>query len=194
MGGGNALRFPRPCATLPPGPVQSAPTAGQRPPGRGGRWPGALGPRRAWGQRGAVAGAMAPALAAGLAVRILSFRPRTRATLPPRPVQPAPTEASARRWRGGRWPGALGPRRAWGHRGAVTGAMAPARMRKARAGGRFSCVPVRPPMPAALFSTLLMFAVRQKVPASQVDRTLYGLNSHEKFRLFGGNHVSDSKH
>jgi hypothetical protein len=35
--------------------------------GRGGRWPGALGPRRAKGQRDAVAGAMAPAIAAGRA-------------------------------------------------------------------------------------------------------------------------------
>ena len=40
----------------------------------------------------------------------------------------------------------------------------------------------------------LLSAVRQKVPASQVDRTLYGLNSHEKFRLFSGNFASDSEH
>jgi hypothetical protein len=40
----------------------------------------------------------------------------------------------------------------------------------------------------------LVFAVRQKVPASQVDQTLYGLNSHEKFCLFSGNFVSDSEH
>jgi hypothetical protein len=32
-------------------------------------------PRRAWGQGGAVAGAMAPAMATALVVRILSFRP-----------------------------------------------------------------------------------------------------------------------
>ncbi len=71
-GTGSALRFPRPPATLPPRPVPPAPTAGQRPTrrarsarqGRGGRWPGALGPRRAWGQRGAVARAIAPANAA----------------------------------------------------------------------------------------------------------------------------------
>ena len=69
--GGNRkrMRFPRPGATLPPRPVQPAPTAGQRPTrrgrsarlGAGRRWPGALGPRRARDQRGAVAGAMAPA-------------------------------------------------------------------------------------------------------------------------------------
>ena len=69
--GGNRkrMRFPRPRATLPPRPVQPAPTAGQRPTrrgrsarlGAGRRWPGGFGPRQAWDQRGAVAGAMAPA-------------------------------------------------------------------------------------------------------------------------------------
>jgi hypothetical protein len=62
-----------------------------------------LGPRRAKGQRGAVAGAMAPAMAA---VKGLSFGragpgnalrfPRPRGTLPPGPVPPTPTETSAR--------------------------------------------------------------------------------------------------
>jgi hypothetical protein len=64
--------FPRPCGTVPRRPAGPGTPASQRPTrrvrsarqGRGGRWPRALGPRRAWGQRGAVAGAMAPAIAA----------------------------------------------------------------------------------------------------------------------------------
>jgi hypothetical protein len=234
-GTGNALRFPRPRETVPRRSAGPGTAAGQRPTrrarsarrGRGGRWPGALGPRLAKDQPCAVAGAMAPAMAAGLAVRIQIVRaqsgreqethcvsparaarfpvdrqvrahrqasarpggreapagggagagrglwapgwprvsgalwqgrwplpkgpgipawsgtpplragprnaprfPRPRGTLPPRSVPPAPTEASARRGRGGRWPGALGPRRARDQRGAVAGTMAPARMRK----------------------------------------------------------------
>jgi hypothetical protein len=43
----------------------------------------------------------------GNATRVSPARPR--ATLPPGPVQPAATKASARRGRGGRWPGALAP-------------------------------------------------------------------------------------
>jgi hypothetical protein len=72
--GGNRKRtaFPRPCGTVPRRPAGPVTPAGQRPTrrarsvrhGRGGRWPGALGPRRAKDQRGAVAGAMAPAMAA----------------------------------------------------------------------------------------------------------------------------------
>ena len=46
----------------------------------------------------------------------------------------------------------------------------------------------------AMIYERLVFAVRQKVPASQVDRTLYGLTWHEKFRLFSGNFASDSEH
>jgi hypothetical protein len=181
--------------------------------GRGGRWPGALGPRLARDQRGAVAGAMAPAMAARLVVRTLIFRPlraerchqdpcrphqqrpapdpaggkrppwagralaggfgppagqgsaqrcgrgdgpchgsgerafvgaggtgkrtafpRPRGTVPCRSAGPGTTRGqrptrrarSARRGRGGRWPGALGPRLAWDQRSAVAGAMAPA--------------------------------------------------------------------
>jgi hypothetical protein len=114
--------------------------------GRGGRWPGALGPRLARDQRGAVAGAMAPAIAAGLAVRIQivralfgrerethAFPPparnagtRTRATRANRGQRPTRRARSARRGRGGRWPGALGPRLARDQPGAVAGAMAPA--------------------------------------------------------------------
>ena len=135
---GNAPRFrARPRTTAPRGPLPQAhrspvpdPAGAKRP---AGRCPGALGPRRAWDQRGTVAGAMDPATAA--VKGLLSMRaetgnalrfPRPRGTVPQRPVQPAPTEASARRGRGGRWPGALGPRRAWDQRGAVAGAMAPA--------------------------------------------------------------------
>jgi hypothetical protein len=114
-GPGNAPRLParaRRCRQDRFHPHQQRPApdpAGEkRPPGRGGRWPGALGPRLAKVQRGAVAGAMAPAMAAALAVRILTVPPiragsgnalrfpRPRGTLPPGPVQPALTEASAR--------------------------------------------------------------------------------------------------
>jgi hypothetical protein len=47
---------------------------------------------------------------------------------------------------------------------------------------------------AVISAAFLVFAVRQKVPASQVDRTLFGLNWHEKFRLFSGNFATDSEH
>ncbi len=146
--------FPRPRGTLPQRPVQPAPTAGQRPTrrarsarqGRGGRWPGALGPRLARGQPGAVAGAMAPARDTGHPGIVTNTTPpggnrkrtafpRPRGTLPPGPVPPAPTAGqrptrrarSARRGRCGRWPGGFGPRLARDRRGAVKGAMAPAR-------------------------------------------------------------------
>ena len=118
--------FPRRARDAATKTVSTRTNRGQRPTrrarsarrGRVGRWPGTLGPRRAWEQRGAVAGAMAPAIAAGLAVRTLIFRPlsgrekethafpRPRATLPPRPVHPAPTEDSARP--GGREAPAMG--------------------------------------------------------------------------------------
>lgn len=55
-----------------------------------------------------------------------------------------------RRGRGGYRPG-CGPRLATGQRGAVAGVMAPARMRKARAGARGSRFPVRRPMRPALY-------------------------------------------
>jgi hypothetical protein len=75
-------------------------TRGQRPTrrarsarqGRGGRWPGALGPRRARDQRGAVAGAMAPAMTAGLAVRIQIVRAPLRAGTGNACVSPARAE------------------------------------------------------------------------------------------------------
>jgi len=54
-GTGNAARFPRPSGTVPRRPAGPGTTKGQRPTrrarsarrGRGGRWPGALGPRLA---------------------------------------------------------------------------------------------------------------------------------------------------
>jgi hypothetical protein len=146
------MRFPRPCATVPRRSAGPGTTRGQRPTrrarsarqGRGGRWPGALDPRRAWGQCGAIAGAMAPAMAVGLVVRTLFFRPqfgwdqethafpppardaatKTHATRTNRGQRPTRRAGSARRGRGGRWPGALGPRRAKGQRDAMAGAMA----------------------------------------------------------------------
>ncbi len=133
--GGNRKRdprFPRPCRTLPRRPAGPGPAEGQRPTrrarsarqGRGGRWPGALGPRLIKDQRGAGTGAMAPAIAA---VKVLSSVlagsgnaarfPRPRATVPCRPAGPGPTTGqrptrrgrSARQGRGGRWPGAFAP-------------------------------------------------------------------------------------
>jgi hypothetical protein len=56
--------------------------------------------------------------------RIAFPRPRPRGTPASRPSPRAQREASARP--GGRWPAALGPRLAWGQRGAVAGAMASA--------------------------------------------------------------------
>ncbi len=71
--------------------------------GRGGRWPGALGPRPGKDQRGAVAGAMASAIAAVKVPSPLraglgnaSRFPRPRGTVPCRPGGPGDTEASAR--------------------------------------------------------------------------------------------------
>jgi len=58
----------------PKGSIRSSTMQARARRGRGGRWPGALGLRLAKGQRGAVAGAMAPAMAAGLAVRIQIVR------------------------------------------------------------------------------------------------------------------------
>ena len=80
------------------------------PPGRGRLWPGALAPR-AWGQRGTVAGAMAPASGAGLVVRTLIFRHRSGReqethAFPP-PARNAATRTRATRTdRGQRPPGA----------------------------------------------------------------------------------------
>jgi hypothetical protein len=98
--GGNRKRtaFPRPCETVPrrsAGP--GAPQASARR-GRGGRWPGALGPRLAWGQRGSVAGAMAPAIAAGLVVRTLTFRPKSGRN-PETHAFPPPARSAATRTR-----------------------------------------------------------------------------------------------
>jgi hypothetical protein len=101
-GPGNALRFPRPRGTVPrrsagPGTPQASARRG-----RGGRWPGALGPRLAWDQRSAVAGAMAPATATtqfrrrfGREQETHAF-PRPCGTVPHRPAGPGITQASAR--------------------------------------------------------------------------------------------------
>ena len=110
-GPGNAARFPRPFATVPRRPAGPGQTKGQRPAqrgrsarrGRGGRWPGALGPRLVLIRCSAVAGAMAPAIAAvmvpspvragtGNAARF----PCPRGTVPCRPAGPGRTEARAR--------------------------------------------------------------------------------------------------
>jgi hypothetical protein len=92
----------RKCTAFPPPVRDSSPqigrsrhTAGQRPTrragsarrGRGGRWPGALGPRRAKGQRGTVAGAMAPAIEA---VKGLSSLRAGKRTAFPRPCGTVP--------------------------------------------------------------------------------------------------------
>jgi len=160
-GTGNATRFPRPRATLPCRSVGPGTTKGQRPTRRGrcarrgrvGRWLGALAPGRSRCQRGALAGAMAPAIAAVTALSSVRADqetrpafPRPRATVPCRPADPGTTPGqrptrragSARPGRVGRPPGAgralaggFGPRLAKDQRGAVAGAMAPARMRKA---------------------------------------------------------------
>ena len=122
---------------------------------------GGFGPRRDKGQRGAVAGAMAPALEA---VRVLSLlrAGKGNATL----VSPARAgrfcadrqvwehrQASARP--GGReapagsgraLAGGFSPRLDKSQSGAVAGAMAPARMLKAHAGARVSRLSVRQPL------------------------------------------------
>jgi hypothetical protein len=86
------MRFPRLRATLPPRPVHPAQQEASARRGRGGRWPGALGPRRAKGQCGAVAGAMAPAIAAGLVVRTLISRRRSGRDQETHCVSPARAE------------------------------------------------------------------------------------------------------
>ena len=72
--------------------------------------------------------------------------PRPRGTLPQRPVPHAPTAGQRPPWAGRALAGGFGPRRAKDQRGAVAGAMAPARIRKARAGGSVSRFPVRQPL------------------------------------------------
>ncbi|MFN7597235.1 MAG: hypothetical protein ACK5PT_10905, partial [Cereibacter sp.] len=118
------------------------PAGGKRPPVAGRALAGGFGPRLDTGQRGAVAGAMAPAMAT---VKVPSPSPggnRKRTAFPP-PVldgalqtgtymsnegqRPTRRARSARRGRGGRWPGALGPPRLGkGQRSTVAKAMAPA--------------------------------------------------------------------
>jgi len=130
-GSGNAARFParagrchkgrlHPCNGRP----APDPAGAKRPPGAGRALAGGFGPRLATGKCGAVAGAMAPAIAAEIVLSPVRAGPgnaarfpRPRATVPCRPADPGPAEGqrptrrgrSARRWRGGRWPGALAP-------------------------------------------------------------------------------------
>ncbi len=143
------------------------PAGAKRPPGAARTLAGGFGPRLVRDQRGTVAGVMAPATAAGAvlsSVRAGSGNaarfPRPRGTLPRSLAGPGGTQASARRGRGGRWPGALAPRLDKGQRGAVAGAMAPARPREARAGGRVSCFPARSPCGRHVFSNLSAAAGR----------------------------------
>jgi len=144
------MRFPRPRGTVPCGPAGPGTAEGQRPArrarsarrGRVGRWPGAVAPGwsmiPAWrcgrgdgpcqrSDEGAVVSA------GGNRKRDPRF-PRPCGTVPRRPVGPGTTKGrrptrrgrSARHGRGGRWPGALGPRPGKDQPGAVAGAMAPA--------------------------------------------------------------------
>ncbi len=121
--------FPRPCGTVPRRPAGPGTTRGQRPPVAGRALAGAFGPRRARDQRGAVAGAMAPAMTAGLAVRTLIFRPQsgreqeTHCVSPararrchqdprnPHQQRPAPDPAGEKRppWAGRALAGGFGP-------------------------------------------------------------------------------------
>ncbi len=136
-------RFPRPRGTVLRRPAGTGTTAGQCPARRGrsarrlGRvLAGGFGPRLVKGQRGAVTGAMAPAIEAGIpeiappgGIRKRDPRfPRPCGTLPRRPSAPGPTEASAR-------PGG-GEAPAGGGAGAGRGLWPPAGQGSARRCGR----------------------------------------------------------
>jgi len=120
--GGNRKRdprFPRPCATVPCRPVGPGPKKGQRPTRRGGRWPGALGPRSVLipvqhcGRGDGpchCSGGGAFVSAGGNRKRDPRF-PRPCGTVRRRPAGPRASEASARQGRGGRLPRALAPGR-----------------------------------------------------------------------------------
>ncbi len=113
--------------------------------GRAGRRPGALAPRSAKGQHSAVAWAMAPSMAA-TQFRFPSGRDQETQRVSPAPAgrcpvdrqvqeqrRPAPDPAGEKRPLGaGRaLAGGFGPRLGKGQRGAVAGAMAPARETRA---------------------------------------------------------------
>ncbi len=96
--------LPRPCATVPCRPVGPGTTKGQRPTRRGrsarrwrgGRWPGALGPRLDRDQRGAVAGAMAPAIEAGAALSPVLAGPGNATRVSPAPAGRSPVDRQVR--------------------------------------------------------------------------------------------------
>ena len=77
------------------------PAGEKRPPGAGRALAGGFGPRLAKDQRGAMAGAMAPANAAGLVVRTMVFRPAPGGT-PKRTVVPPPARGAAAKTRAAR--------------------------------------------------------------------------------------------
>ena len=134
---------------MPCGPAGPGTATGQRPArrgrsarrGRGGGGQGLCGPWRAKGQRGAVAGAMAPARVTVKVLSPLRADQETQRVSPARagrcPVdrsvqeqrRPAPGPAGAKRppWAGRALAGGFGPRLDKGQRSAVAGAMAPAR-------------------------------------------------------------------
>jgi len=142
------------------------PAGGKRPPRAGRALAGGFGPRRDKDRPCAVAKAMAFANQAakvqspvragpGNATRVSPAR--ARRCLVDRQVRegqrPAPDPAGGKRppWAGRVLAGGFGPRPVKDQRDAVAGAMAPARMRKARAGRRDSRFAVRQPMRPALF-------------------------------------------
>jgi hypothetical protein len=178
-GKGNALRFPRPraerCHQDPCHPHQQRsapdPAGEKRPPGAGRALAGGFGPRLAKDQGGAVAGAMAPANAAGLVVRSVVFRPvpggTPKRTAVPPPARGAAAKTRAARTKRGQRPPVAGVQ---GGRARAAGFLAPGGPGSAwrcgrgdgpcqdaqgRAGGRVSRFSVRQPLRGACFSTLV---------------------------------------
>jgi len=146
-GTGNAARFPARARRSPvdrqvrekqrPAP---GPAGAKRPPGAGGALAGGCGPRLVKDQRGAVAGAMAPAIEAGAVPSSVRAGTANASRFPARagrcPVdrslrekhRPAPDPAGEKRppKAGRALAGGCGPRLAKDQRGAVAGAMASA--------------------------------------------------------------------
>jgi hypothetical protein len=137
--------FPRPCGTVPRRSAGPGKAKGQRPPWAGRALAGGFGPPAGLGSMWRCGRGDGPcqsdrAFRHGQGHRVSGRDqethafPRPSATVPRRSAGPGTTRGqrptrragSARRWRGGRWPGALGPRLAKGQRGAMAGAMAPA--------------------------------------------------------------------
>ncbi len=152
-GSGNASRFPRPCATVPCRLAGPGSTKGQRPTrrarsarrGRGGRWPGALAPGWSSGSVALWQGRWPLPWKRGHCFL------RPRGTLPPGPSPPAPTAGQRPPVAGRALAGGFGPRQAKDQRGAVAGAMAPAGIRRTRAGARISRLAVSQPLRPGLF-------------------------------------------